>query len=99
MIATIHRAQDEGRLAHLQGRSRSFQKTLPLVSNSQHSCCSQTAVIGIIGAMLHWPVAVATRLALILAHGGEFGLLLLTQAMATGVAAGNGRTRPQTDRS
>jgi CPA2 family monovalent cation:H+ antiporter-2 len=36
------------------------------------------------GAILRWPVHVGIRVALMLAHGGEFGLLLLTQAMAVG---------------
>jgi CPA2 family monovalent cation:H+ antiporter-2 len=34
-----------------------------------------------VGAIMRWPAPVAVRAALILAHGGEAGLLLLTQAM------------------
>jgi CPA2 family monovalent cation:H+ antiporter-2 len=34
-----------------------------------------------VGAIMRWPAPVALRAALILAHGGEAGLLLLTQAM------------------
>jgi len=34
-----------------------------------------------VGAIMRWPAPIAARAALILAHGGEAGLLLLTQAM------------------
>ena len=34
-----------------------------------------------VGAIMRWPAPVAVRAAVILAHGGEAGLLLLTQAM------------------
>jgi CPA2 family monovalent cation:H+ antiporter-2 len=45
-------------------------------------------LIGMVGAIMQLPAAISTRLALILAHGGEFGLLLLTQAMAAGLGSG-----------
>jgi CPA2 family monovalent cation:H+ antiporter-2 len=46
---------------------------------------SGKAIVGFAaGAILRWPVHVGIRVALMLAHGGEFGLLLLTQAMAVG---------------
>jgi monovalent cation:H+ antiporter-2, CPA2 family len=38
-------------------------------------------VVILVGAIMRWPAPVAVRAALILAHGGEAGLLLLTQAM------------------
>ena len=38
-------------------------------------------VMILVGAIMRWPVSVGVRAALILAHGGEAGLLLLTQAM------------------
>jgi CPA2 family monovalent cation:H+ antiporter-2 len=38
-----------------------------------------------VGLIMRWPETVGVRLALILAHGGEFGLLILTQAMWAGV--------------
>jgi CPA2 family monovalent cation:H+ antiporter-2 len=36
------------------------------------------------GAIVGWPMPLAARVAIILAHGGEDGLLLLTQAIKTG---------------
>jgi monovalent cation:H+ antiporter-2, CPA2 family len=39
----------------------------------------------LVGLVLRRPVAVALRIAVILAHGGEFGLLLLTLAMGAGL--------------
>jgi CPA2 family monovalent cation:H+ antiporter-2 len=43
------------------------------------------ALIAIItGAIVGWPMPVAARVAIILAHGGEDGLLVLTQAMNKG---------------
>ncbi|MDB5367906.1 MAG: glutathione-regulated potassium-efflux system protein [Rhodospirillales bacterium] len=39
----------------------------------------------LVGTILRWPPAVAVRVAAILAHGGEFGLLLLTQATQNGL--------------
>ncbi|RUM23886.1 potassium:proton antiporter [Rhizobium vallis] len=39
----------------------------------------------VVGLMLHRSAAIALRVAVILAHGGEFGLLLLTLAMNTGL--------------
>jgi CPA2 family monovalent cation:H+ antiporter-2 len=42
-------------------------------------------VVILVGALMRWPAPVAARVALILAHGGEEGLLLLTQAMRVGV--------------
>jgi CPA2 family monovalent cation:H+ antiporter-2 len=46
-------------------------------------------LIGVVGVILQWPYAISTRLALVFAHGGEFGLLLVTQAMAAGVGSGS----------
>jgi CPA2 family monovalent cation:H+ antiporter-2 len=47
----------------------------------------KAAVALAVAAILRWPADVGIRVAVILAHGGEFGLLLLTQAMATGALA------------
>jgi CPA2 family monovalent cation:H+ antiporter-2 len=47
----------------------------------------KAVVILMVAAMLRWPADVGIRLAVILAHGGEFGLLLLTQAMDVGILA------------
>jgi K+:H+ antiporter len=41
-------------------------------------------VMILVGAIMRWPATVGARAALILAHGGEAGLLLLTQAMRVG---------------
>jgi CPA2 family monovalent cation:H+ antiporter-2 len=41
-------------------------------------------VVILVGAIMRWPAPVGARAALILAHGGEGGLLLLTQAMRAG---------------
>src|SRR3977135_560735 len=41
-------------------------------------------VVILVGAIMRWSVPVGARVALILAHGGEEGLLLLTQAMRVG---------------
>jgi CPA2 family monovalent cation:H+ antiporter-2 len=41
-------------------------------------------VVMLVGAIMRWPAPVGARAALILAHGGESGLLLLTQAMRVG---------------
>jgi CPA2 family monovalent cation:H+ antiporter-2 len=38
-----------------------------------------------VAVLLGWPAQVAVRVGVILAHGGEFGLLLITQAMAAGM--------------
>jgi CPA2 family monovalent cation:H+ antiporter-2 len=46
-------------------------------------------VIILVGAGLRWPPEVAARIAVILAHGGEFGLLLLTLALQVGALAGD----------
>jgi monovalent cation:H+ antiporter-2, CPA2 family len=45
-------------------------------------------LIGVVGTILQWPYAISARLALVLAHGGELGLLLVTQAMASGLGSG-----------
>jgi CPA2 family monovalent cation:H+ antiporter-2 len=47
----------------------------------------KATIILLVARVLHWPVTVAIRVAIILAHGGEFGLLLLTQAAANGILA------------
>jgi CPA2 family monovalent cation:H+ antiporter-2 len=44
-------------------------------------------LLALVAGVLRWPAHVAVRVSIILAHGGEFGLLLLTQAMAAGVIA------------
>ena len=45
----------------------------------------------LVAVVLRWPASVALRVGVILAHGGEFGLLLITQAMAAGmIDAGSG---------
>src|SRR5258708_19051126 len=44
-------------------------------------------VLAVVALMMGWPAATGARLAVILAPGGELGLLLLTQAMAIGVVA------------
>jgi monovalent cation:H+ antiporter-2, CPA2 family len=41
-------------------------------------------VVALVGATMRWSAPVAARAALVLAHGGEEGLLLLTQAMRAG---------------
>ena len=45
----------------------------------------KAALVALVAAVLRWPAHVALRVGVILAHGGEFGLLLLTQAIAAGV--------------
>ncbi|MFZ1430649.1 MAG: cation:proton antiporter [Geminicoccaceae bacterium] len=45
----------------------------------------KAALATLAAVVLRWPVQVALRVGVILAHGGEFGLLLLTQAMSTGM--------------
>jgi CPA2 family monovalent cation:H+ antiporter-2 len=47
----------------------------------------KAAVALLSGVLLRWPLQTAVRVAIILSHGGEFGLLLLTQAIASGVIA------------
>jgi CPA2 family monovalent cation:H+ antiporter-2 len=47
----------------------------------------KAVLVALVASVLRWPVHVALRVSVILAHGGEFGLLLLTRAMATGVIA------------
>ncbi|MDB5393086.1 MAG: glutathione-regulated potassium-efflux system protein [Rhodospirillales bacterium] len=42
-------------------------------------------VVAFVGMIMRWPTPVTARVALILAHGGEEGLLLLTLAMKIGV--------------
>jgi len=46
-------------------------------------------VVMLVGAIMRWPAPVGARAALILAHGGEDGLLLLTQAMRVGAIEPN----------
>jgi CPA2 family monovalent cation:H+ antiporter-2 len=41
-------------------------------------------VVALVGMIMRWPAPVTARVALILAHGGEEGLLLLTLAMKIG---------------
>jgi Kef-type K+ transport system membrane component KefB len=38
-----------------------------------------------VARIMRWPAPTAVRLSIALAHGGEFGLLLLTQSLATGI--------------
>ena len=45
----------------------------------------KAALATLAAVILRWPVQVALRVGLILAQGGEFGLLLLTQAMTAGM--------------
>ena len=45
----------------------------------------KAVLIALVATILRWAAHVALRVGVILAHGGEFGLLLLTQAMAAGV--------------
>ena len=46
-------------------------------------------VVLLVGAIMRWPAPVGARAALILAQGGEDGLLLLTQAMRVGAIEPN----------
>ena len=46
-------------------------------------------VVFLVAAIMRWPPPVGARAALILAHGGEAGLLLLTQAMRVGAIEPN----------
>jgi CPA2 family monovalent cation:H+ antiporter-2 len=46
-------------------------------------------VVLLVGAIMRWPAPVGARAALILAHGGEAGLLLLTQGMRVGAIETN----------
>jgi CPA2 family monovalent cation:H+ antiporter-2 len=46
-------------------------------------------VVMLVGAIMRWPAPVGARAALMLAHGGEAGLLLLTQAMRVGAIEPN----------
>src|ERR1700704_4695099 len=46
-------------------------------------------VVILVGAIMRWPPPVGARAALILAHGGEDGLLLLTLAMKVGAIGPN----------
>jgi Kef-type K+ transport system membrane component KefB len=46
-------------------------------------------VVLLVGAIMRWPAPVSTRAALIPAHGGEDGLLLLTLAMKVGAIEPN----------
>jgi monovalent cation:H+ antiporter-2, CPA2 family len=45
----------------------------------------KAVLVGLVGSVLRWPAHVTLRTSVILAHGGEFGLLLLTQAIAAGL--------------
>jgi monovalent cation:H+ antiporter-2, CPA2 family len=42
----------------------------------------KAAVMLLVGRMMGWPREISLRVAIVLAHGGEFGLLLLSQAMS-----------------
>jgi CPA2 family monovalent cation:H+ antiporter-2 len=44
----------------------------------------KAVLVAFVVRLLGWPAPVATRVGIVLAHGGEFGLLLLTQAIAAG---------------
>ena len=46
-------------------------------------------VVMLVGAIMRWPPPIGARVALILAHGGEAGLLLVTQAMRVGAIEPN----------
>jgi CPA2 family monovalent cation:H+ antiporter-2 len=46
-------------------------------------------VVMLVGAIMRWPPPIGARAALILAHGGEAGLLLVTQAMRVGAIEPN----------
>jgi monovalent cation:H+ antiporter-2, CPA2 family len=75
-----------------------FFATVGMEVNPSILVVSPTAVLGwmvvyvpvkalvaiLAGAIVGWPMPVAARVAIILAHGGEGGLLLLTQAMKIG---------------
>lgn len=39
----------------------------------------------LVAAIMRWPAQVAVRVAVVLAHGGEFGLLLLSQSIGAGL--------------
>lgn len=45
----------------------------------------KSLVTSLVAAVMRWPAQIGIRVAVILAHGGEFGLLLITQAMGTGI--------------
>jgi CPA2 family monovalent cation:H+ antiporter-2 len=45
----------------------------------------KAALVTLVAMLLRWPAHVAVRVGIVLAHGGEFGLVLLTQAMANGM--------------
>lgn len=45
----------------------------------------KSLLVGLTGLLLGWPRGVTIRTAVILAHGGEFGLLLLSQATQNGM--------------
>jgi CPA2 family monovalent cation:H+ antiporter-2 len=47
----------------------------------------KAVLVALVASVLRWPAHVALRVSVILAHGGEFGLLLLTSAMAAGLIA------------
>lgn len=44
-------------------------------------------IVFVVGAVRRWPHYVTLRVAMTLAHGGEFGLLLLTLALAAGIVS------------
>lgn len=44
----------------------------------------KAALVALVAMVLRWPAHLGLRVGIVLAHGGEFGLLLLTQAMAAG---------------
>ncbi len=46
---------------------------------------AKATILLVVAAILKWPHDTGLRVALVLAHGGEFGLLLLSQAMAIGL--------------
>lgn len=45
-------------------------------------------LVGAVGLLMRWPRSVTVRSAVILAHGGEFGLLLLSQSLQGGLLPG-----------
>lgn len=58
---------------------------LPVLAWCLMFLLGKAAITAFVGLLLRRPLVVALRVAIILAHGGEFGLLLLTLAMGSGL--------------